>query len=48
MTMTLDYDQQSDVLTAQSDLGGPTVVQTYRRETTLTIGAIFNPDGSLQ
>ncbi len=48
MTMVLDYDQQSDVLTAQSDLGGPTVVQTYRRETTVTIGEIFNPDGSLQ
>lgn len=48
MTMVLEYDQQSDVLTARSDLGGPTVVQTYRRETTVTIGEIFNPDGSLQ
>ncbi|MDA1185540.1 MAG: hypothetical protein O2930_12960 [Acidobacteria bacterium] len=48
MTMVLEYDQQSDVLTARSDLGGPTVVQTFRRETTLTLGEIFNPDGSLQ
>ena len=48
MTMVLEYDQQADVLTARSDLGGPTVVQTYRRESTVTLGEIFNPDGSLQ
>ncbi len=46
--MTLEYDQQSDVLTAKSDPGGLTVVHTYRRETTLTLGERFNPDGSLQ
>ena len=48
LTMELEYDQQTDVLTAVSDVGGRVLVQTYRRETTLTIGEIFNPDGSLQ
>ena len=48
LTMTLEYDQQTDVLTAVSDVGGRVLGQTYRRETTLTIGEIFNPDGSLQ
>lgn len=48
LTMALDYDQSTDVLTAVSDVGGRVLVQTYRRETTLTLGEIFNPDGSLQ
>jgi hypothetical protein len=48
LTMALEYDQPTDVLTAVSDVGGLVLVQTYRRETTLTIGEIFNPDGSLQ
>ena len=48
LTMVLEYDQSTDVLTAVSDVGGRVLVQTYRRETTLTIGEIFNPDGSLQ
>ena len=48
LTMTLEYDQPTDVLTAVSDVGGRVLVQTYRRETTVTIGEIFNPDGSLQ
>ena len=48
LTMVLEYDQPTDVLTAVSDVGGRVLVQTYRRETTGTIGEIFNPDGSLQ
>jgi len=48
LTMVLEYDQQTDVLTAVSDVGGRVLVQTYRRETTETLGEIFNPDGSLQ
>ena len=48
LTMELQYDQQTDVLTAVSDVGGRVLVQTYRRETTVAIGEIFNPDGSLQ
>jgi hypothetical protein len=48
LSMVLEYDQQTDVLMAVSDVGGRVLVQTYRRETTLTIGEIFNPDGSLQ
>ena len=48
LSMELEYDQQTDVLTAVSDVGGRVLVQTYRHETTLTIDEIFNPDGSLQ
>ena len=48
LTMVLEYDQPTDLLTAISNMGGRVLVQTYRRETTLTIGEIFNPDGSLQ
>ena len=48
LTMELQYDQPTDVLTAVSDVGGRVLVQTYRRETTVTISEIFNLDGSLQ
>ena len=48
LTMELEYDQPTDVLTAVSDVGGRVLVQTYRREATITLGEIFNPDGSLQ
>ena len=48
LSMELEYDQQTDVLTAVSDVGGRVLVQTYRRVTTETLGEIFNPDGSLQ
>jgi hypothetical protein len=48
LTMELEHDAQTDVLTAVSDIGGRRLVQTYRRETTVTLGEIFNPDGSLQ
>ena len=48
LTMAIEYDQPTDVLTAVSDVGGRVLVQTYRRVTTVTLGEIFNSDGSLQ
>ena len=48
LTMVFEHDQPTDVLTVVSDVGGRVLMQTYRRETTMTLGEIFNPDGSLQ